>query len=622
MTDSLDRLQGALSTLGAKAPVLVATTGNITLSGLQAVDGVTVAEGDRVLVKNQTAGAENGIWAASTGAWTRTKDFDGNTDFVQGTLISVARGSANAGILYRLSNVGPQVVGTTELTFAQIQSTPTESTFYDVRDYGAVGDGTTDDSGAFQDAVDAASLAGGQRRVYAPDTANGYAFGATVTVPDNILIFGDNKKGLQLSRIKPTSGFTAPLFKTDDYGVTRKLRVGLEGLYLDGSSTTLTAIAMNCQESHFRDLTIKNCFTYGIHLGGVGSGATQQALNNHIEDCYLSGLTGSVEFFDGIFIDYNSADNTIRDSYVEACKDAGIRSRGYNNKFINNHIYNVSGTGGGAGHGFYVETAADHDISHNYIELIVKSAVFIDGGAADFATLAGTVVGNICRNINTGAGVSGVITVQGSNVSALTITGNVVRRDNATSYTTLYFAHFSSITPARARVALNEWQDGLVTIAETNITLDSHVNTLAVSNSAVTEVDLMTTTLPAGLLNPGGVGLRVRAFGSGTTVSTAATRRLRMYFGASVIADTSAATVPTLWQLDATILRTSVAGAQEAFGTHTWSSGASSGGVTGCLRSSPAEGLSSAIIVRVTGLCTASTGVLTQTAFTLTRVSI
>ena len=619
MTDTLDRLQGARSTLGAKTPVLVATIGNITLSGLQAIDGVTVAEDDRVLVKDQSNQAENGIYSASTGAWSRTKDFDGDTDFVQGTLVPVARGTANAGILYRLSNIAPQVVGTTSLTFAQIQAAPTEFTFYDVRDYGAVGNGTTDDSSAFQAAINAASVAGGQRRVYIPDTANGYAIGATVTVPDNILIFGDNKKGLQLSRIKPTAGFTAPLFRTDDYGVTRKLRIGLEGLYVDGSSTTLTAIEVNCQESHFRDLTIKNCFTYGIHLGGVGSGATQQALNNHIEDCYIAGITGSVEFFDGIFIDYNSADNTIRDNYVEACKDAGIRSRGYNNKILNNHVYNISATGGGAGHGIYCETAADHDISHNYIELIAKSAVFIDSGAADFGTLAGTIVGNICRNINTGAAVSGVVTVQGTNISALTISGNVVRRDNATSYSTLYFAHFNSITPARARVALNEWQDGLVTISEINFTLENHVNTVPVSNSGTGEVDLMTTTLPAGLLNPGGAGLRVRGWGTGTTVSTAVSRRLRMYFGATVVADTGAVNIPTQWQLDATILRTSST-AQEAFGTHMWSSGGT--GVAGGIRSAPIEGLSTAIVVRVTALCTASTGVLTQNALTLSRISV
>jgi len=54
--------------LSVKAPVIVATTANITLSGLQSIDGVTVAASDRVLVKNQTAPAENGIYVASASA--------------------------------------------------------------------------------------------------------------------------------------------------------------------------------------------------------------------------------------------------------------------------------------------------------------------------------------------------------------------------------------------------------------------------------------------------------------------------------------------------------------------------------------------------------------------------
>ena len=45
-----------------KEPVRVHTTGNITLSGLQIIDAISVMEGDRVLVKDQVNPAENGIW--------------------------------------------------------------------------------------------------------------------------------------------------------------------------------------------------------------------------------------------------------------------------------------------------------------------------------------------------------------------------------------------------------------------------------------------------------------------------------------------------------------------------------------------------------------------------------
>jgi hypothetical protein len=58
-----------------KSFVRVATTTNITLSGLQEIDGVQVNIGDRVLVKEQTNAIQNGIWLASDASWARTTDF-------------------------------------------------------------------------------------------------------------------------------------------------------------------------------------------------------------------------------------------------------------------------------------------------------------------------------------------------------------------------------------------------------------------------------------------------------------------------------------------------------------------------------------------------------------------
>jgi len=59
--------------LNTKAPVLCATTANITLSGEQTIDGVTTSA-SRVLVKNQSTSSQNGIYLSGSGAWTRTTD--------------------------------------------------------------------------------------------------------------------------------------------------------------------------------------------------------------------------------------------------------------------------------------------------------------------------------------------------------------------------------------------------------------------------------------------------------------------------------------------------------------------------------------------------------------------
>ena len=117
-TVTTSRRQGINSSAAMKVPCLAATTANITLSGLQTVDGVALAADDRVLVKDQTDGTENGIYLASTSAWTRAPDFDGALDAVNGTLFTVATGTANARLIFELQTSGTITIGTTSLTIA------------------------------------------------------------------------------------------------------------------------------------------------------------------------------------------------------------------------------------------------------------------------------------------------------------------------------------------------------------------------------------------------------------------------------------------------------------------------------------------------------------------------
>lgn len=82
---------------GMKGNVKVATTGNITLSGLQTIDGYTTLANDRVLVKDQTDPLENGIYDASSGPWVRSEDFDNSptAEIVNGVIIPRVENSAS-----------------------------------------------------------------------------------------------------------------------------------------------------------------------------------------------------------------------------------------------------------------------------------------------------------------------------------------------------------------------------------------------------------------------------------------------------------------------------------------------------------------------------------------------
>jgi len=109
------------SSLSYKNPVRVASTTNITIATPPAsIDGVTLAEGDRVLLKNQTTGSENGIYVfnGESSAMTRASDFDTSAEAVPSCIVPVQEGTVNADTLWMLTTNAPITLGTTALVFS------------------------------------------------------------------------------------------------------------------------------------------------------------------------------------------------------------------------------------------------------------------------------------------------------------------------------------------------------------------------------------------------------------------------------------------------------------------------------------------------------------------------
>ena len=96
----------------------ITTTANITLSGAQTIDSVSVVADDRVLVKNQTAGAENGLYLCKEGSWVRTTDMNESDEF-SGSAVFIREGTTFADSGFVCTNDGSVTVGTTAITFVQ-----------------------------------------------------------------------------------------------------------------------------------------------------------------------------------------------------------------------------------------------------------------------------------------------------------------------------------------------------------------------------------------------------------------------------------------------------------------------------------------------------------------------
>ena len=105
--------------LDVKDSARVATTEDITLSGVQTIDGVGVLAGERVLVKNQTDKKENGIYnVVSGGAWTRSEDAV-QDELTSGSFVFIEEGTVNANAGFVVSTPNPITVGTDEIEFSQ-----------------------------------------------------------------------------------------------------------------------------------------------------------------------------------------------------------------------------------------------------------------------------------------------------------------------------------------------------------------------------------------------------------------------------------------------------------------------------------------------------------------------
>lgn len=170
-------VDGIAVNLGKRQRVRVATTANIAiataLNNGDALDGVTLATGDLVLVKDQSAGAENGIYTVGA-VPARAAEFNTYNEH-PGSLISVAEGTANADTLWLCTSNEGGTLDTTAIVFSQVRFSAASETVSGIIEIATAAETTT--------GTDAA-------RAVSPDGLAGSNYGKFVA---SILVFDDSQ---------------------------------------------------------------------------------------------------------------------------------------------------------------------------------------------------------------------------------------------------------------------------------------------------------------------------------------------------------------------------------------------------------------------------------------------
>lgn len=213
------QVQASSQGLDVKQSVRAATTANITLSGTQTVDGVALVAGDRVLVKDQTTGSENGIYVVvDGGAWTRAEDADSDAEVTAGLFTFVTEGTSYADTGWVVSTNDDITVGTTAITFTQFSGAGVISAGDGLVQNGTVFDvvGTSDRITVNADSIDIATTYVGQSSITTVGTITtgtwnattiGVEYGGTgvTTLASGEYVKGNGTGGLTTSATVPVA---------------------------------------------------------------------------------------------------------------------------------------------------------------------------------------------------------------------------------------------------------------------------------------------------------------------------------------------------------------------------------------------------------------------------------
>lgn len=275
--------------LDVKESVRVATTAPLTIaSDLEAgdvVDGVTLVAGNRVLVKNQSTGSENGIYVVqASGAAVRATDFDSSGDVTPGAFTFVEEGTANADSGWVLTTNATITLGTTALTFAQFSGagsitagdglTKTGNTINVV--------GTADRITVNADSVDIASTYAGQSSITTLGTISSGTWEATDVAVAHGGTNASTEAGARTNLASASSEATGRTTSTPSLA-----RVAKQGCAASAAGTSTTTVTHNFNSS---DVVVQ---VFEVATGATVIGDVTRANSNTVSVVLLGTISAN-----------------------------------------------------------------------------------------------------------------------------------------------------------------------------------------------------------------------------------------------------------------------------------------------------------------------------------------
>ena len=268
-------VDAARSGLDVKQSVRAATTASITLSGTQTVDGVVLVAGDRVLVKNQSTGSQNGIYVVAAGSWSRATDADVDAEITAGMFTFVAEGTVNSDSGWVLTTNDTITLGTTSLAFAQFSGAGSIDAGAGLTKTGGTLDVVTASSSRIvvnADSIDLATVS----QSNSSGTA-GINFAQTVSVDSYGRVTGVASADVRdaTTSVKGIASFDSGDFSVTTGAVTIKSG-GVDNGQLANSSVTVgsTSISLGSSATTIAGLTSVTSTTFVGALTGNASTAT------------------------------------------------------------------------------------------------------------------------------------------------------------------------------------------------------------------------------------------------------------------------------------------------------------------------------------------------------------